>query len=93
MSVFGRLSKPEQAAVLTAGAVAGVIVSGLVFVVVIAFAGMPHFFRYLWSNDFAGKKGYDMYMRVHTNQIRVAENNPMYNPPASSGTNALYANN
>eukprot|EP01113_Clastostelium_recurvatum_P048864 TRINITY_DN8979_c0_g1_i1.p1 TRINITY_DN8979_c0_g1~~TRINITY_DN8979_c0_g1_i1.p1 ORF type:complete len:942 (+),score=124.22 TRINITY_DN8979_c0_g1_i1:56-2881(+) len=73
---FAYLSVPAQAAVITGGVIAGIVIGAVVFA---ALAG------------FGAKKGYDKWVRMKDERLGAASTNPMYAPSAGSGTSALYA--
>jgi len=72
---FAYLEQGKKAAILTAGAIAGVAVAAVIFA---ALAG------------FGAKKGYDAWVRMKDERMGAASTNPMYAPSSGSGTNALY---
>lgn len=93
--VFGRLSPPAKAAVFTAGAISGVVVGAIAFIGAIGFFGDYYcyfVFIILISKIFqSGKKGFEVYQRVQQQKVVMTSSNPLYTPPITSGTNALYA--
>jgi len=66
----------EKAAIISGGAVAGVVIAAVIFA---ALAG------------FGGKKGYDAWVRMKDEKMGGANTNPMYEIPSGSGTNPMYA--
>jgi len=62
--------------VLSAGPIAAVAIAAVIFA---ALAG------------FGAKKGYDAWVRMRDERMGGAASNPMYAPPATSGTSALYS--
>jgi hypothetical protein len=62
------------AATVSAGAIAGIVIGGVVFA---ALAG------------FGGKKGYDYYQSRRAN-MNTANSNPMYNDNGRTGANPFY---
>jgi len=69
------LTAAQKSAVISAGVIAGVVIAAVIFA---ALAG------------FGGKKGYDAWVRMRDEKMGGAASNPMYAPPATSGTSALY---
>jgi hypothetical protein len=69
------LTAAQRAGAISAGVIAGVVIAAVVFA---ALAG------------FGGKKGYDAWVRMRDERIGGAQGNPMYAPPKTSGTNAMY---
>jgi len=73
---FLYLAPGKQAAILSAGIIAGVVIAAVIFA---ALAG------------FGAKKGYDAWVRMRDERMGAAATNPMYAPSAGSGTNALFS--
>jgi len=73
---FIYLNTGKQAAILTAGALAGVIIGAVIFA---ALAG------------FGAKKGYDAWVRMADEKFSGAATNPLYKESSGKGTNPLFA--
>lgn len=66
----------KTVAALTAGAIAGIVIAGVIALALLAFGG---------------KKGYDLWLAHNLSGTSGVKGNPLYTPSANSGTSPMYS--